>query len=125
LATVAVSLRTVKGVRKVRVVYGSINTTPICCAEAEKALEKSEITQATVRQASESASMNVECLSDVLTCDELLKHNPNPSIPETEEAVGGLECRYGTYNQIREAVASVSKPTVKRETSKQLGKGVR
>ena len=44
----------------------------------------------------------------VLTCNELLKHNPNPTDSEIEAAVSGLICRCGTYNQIKEAVASVS-----------------
>jgi carbon-monoxide dehydrogenase small subunit len=47
----------------------------------------------------------------VLTCNELLKHNPNPTEEEIEAAVSGLICRCGTYNQIREAVASMSMPS--------------
>ena len=45
----------------------------------------------------------------VLTIHELMKRNPNPSTSELEETVKGLICRCGTYNQIREAVASASK----------------
>lgn len=45
----------------------------------------------------------------VLTIHELMKKSPNPSTSELEEAVKGLICRCGTYNQMREAVASASK----------------
>jgi len=45
----------------------------------------------------------------VLTIHELMKRNPNPSRSELEEAVKGIICRCGTYNEIREAVASASK----------------
>jgi carbon-monoxide dehydrogenase small subunit len=45
----------------------------------------------------------------VLATHELLKANPKPSGKEFEEAVGGLLCRCGTYNEIREAVADASK----------------
>ncbi len=54
----------------------------------------------------------------VLATSELLKVNPHPSDAELTEAVGGLVCRCGTYNQIREAVAEVSgaaKPRRKEE----------
>jgi carbon-monoxide dehydrogenase small subunit len=45
----------------------------------------------------------------VLTTHQLLKTNPHPSEKELLEAVAGLVCRCGTYNQIREAVADASK----------------
>ena len=45
----------------------------------------------------------------VLTTHELLQANPHPSEAELIEATRGLICRCGTYNQIREAVAEVSK----------------
>jgi carbon-monoxide dehydrogenase small subunit len=45
----------------------------------------------------------------VLTTHELLKRNPSPTQDELTEAVSGLICRCGTYNQIREAVAAASK----------------
>jgi len=45
----------------------------------------------------------------VLTIHELMKKNPNPSTSELEETVKGLICRCGTYNQMREAVASASR----------------
>lgn len=44
----------------------------------------------------------------VLATHELLRTNPHPSDAELVEATGGLICRCGTYNQIREAVAEVS-----------------
>ncbi len=43
----------------------------------------------------------------VLTLHDLLAHNPDPTDKEVEEAVSGLVCRCGTYNQIREAVDSI------------------
>jgi len=45
----------------------------------------------------------------VLACHQLLSTNPNPTAEELDEALGGLVCRCGTYNQIREAVSSASK----------------
>ncbi|MGD0146445.1 MAG: 2Fe-2S iron-sulfur cluster-binding protein [Nitrososphaerales archaeon] len=45
----------------------------------------------------------------ILTTHQLLKTNPHPSEKELTEAVAGLVCRCGTYNQIREAVADASK----------------
>jgi carbon-monoxide dehydrogenase small subunit len=44
----------------------------------------------------------------ILATHELLRKNPNPSDAELNEAVAGLVCRCGTYNQIREAVAEVA-----------------
>lgn len=44
----------------------------------------------------------------VLATSELLRVNPHPSEAELTEAVSGLVCRCGTYNQIREAVADVA-----------------
>jgi carbon-monoxide dehydrogenase small subunit len=45
----------------------------------------------------------------VLTTHQLLKTNPHPSEKELLDAVSGLVCRCGTYNQIREAVTEASK----------------
>ena len=45
----------------------------------------------------------------ILTTHQLLKTNPHPSEKEFTEAVAGLICRCGAYNQIREAVADASK----------------
>lgn len=51
----------------------------------------------------------------ILAANELLRTNPHPSTEDLNEAVSGLVCRCGTYNQIREAVAEVAgtapKPT--------------
>ena len=44
----------------------------------------------------------------VLATHELLRAHPHPTEAELTEAVGGLVCRCGTYNQIREAVAEVA-----------------
>ncbi len=44
----------------------------------------------------------------VLVTHELLRTNPHPTEAELTEAVSGLVCRCGTYNQIREAVADVA-----------------
>lgn len=54
----------------------------------------------------------------VLTCHELLKRNPNPTDEDLAEAVSGLVCRCGTYNQIRQAVAFASKAYVRQKASK-------
>ena len=45
----------------------------------------------------------------VLTIHELIEKESAPCQRELEETVRGLICRCGTYNQIREAVASASK----------------
>src|SRR5713226_2250258 len=47
--------------------------------------------------------------SFVLTANELLKRNPKPNDDDVNEAMSGLICRCGTYNQIREAIAAASK----------------
>ena len=44
----------------------------------------------------------------VLATHELLRANHHPTDADLVEATGGLVCRCGTYNQIREAVAEVS-----------------
>jgi len=44
----------------------------------------------------------------VLATHELLAKNPRPTDEDLTEAVAGLVCRCGTYNQIREAVADVA-----------------
>jgi carbon-monoxide dehydrogenase small subunit len=49
----------------------------------------------------------------VLTCHELLKHNPKPTEKEVEDAVSGLVCRCGTYAQIKEAIAAVAQSGAK------------
>ena len=49
----------------------------------------------------------------VLATYDLLKKNPHPTDADLTEAVGGLVCRCGTYNQIREAVADVAESASK------------
>jgi len=44
----------------------------------------------------------------VLATHDLLQTNPKPTEAELSEAVAGLLCRCGTYNQVREAVAEVA-----------------
>ncbi len=61
----------------------------------------------------------------VLTAHELLRKNPNPTENEMTEALSGLVCRCGTYNQIREALVTASKSYDKRKASKKLVEGVR
>ncbi len=61
----------------------------------------------------------------VLTLHELLKRNPAPNEKEITDAVSGLICRCGTYNQIREAVATASKSYYKSKLSKKLVESIR
>ena len=51
----------------------------------------------------------------VLATHQLLKTHPRPTEKELTEAVSGLICRCGTYNQIREAVQDVAKADSARE----------
>jgi carbon-monoxide dehydrogenase small subunit len=51
----------------------------------------------------------------VLATHELLKVHPHPTEKELTDAVGGLICRCGTYNQIREAVEDVSRAVAAKE----------
>ena len=44
----------------------------------------------------------------VLATHELLRTHPRPTDAQLTEAVSGLVCRCGTYNQVREAVAQVA-----------------
>ena len=60
----------------------------------------------------------------VLTTHELLKLNPSPTESEVTEAVSGLICRCGTYNQIRDAIAAV-RSYDKRRVSKKLVESAR
>ncbi len=61
----------------------------------------------------------------VLATHELLKRNPNPSDSEVAEAVSGLVCRCGTYNQIREAVSTASKSYYRQKMPKKLVQNLR
>lgn len=74
LASVAMSLSSENKKRRARVIFGSVNSTPVRCLEAEKVLEESELSQATIRNAAEVASEKVECVSDVLASTEYRKH---------------------------------------------------
>jgi carbon-monoxide dehydrogenase medium subunit len=74
LASVAVSVTAENKKRKARVIFGSVNSTPVRSLEAEKVLEEGELGQATIRRAAEVASEKVECVSDVLASAEYRKH---------------------------------------------------
>lgn len=45
----------------------------------------------------------------VLACHYLLTSNPSPTDSDINSALGGLICRCGTYNQIKEAISKASK----------------
>jgi len=60
-----------------------------------------------------------------LTIHELLRRNPSPPQWELEEAVRGLICRCGSYNQMREAVAAASGEYATAQKSEDLLKGGR
>ena len=74
LASVAVSVGSSGGKRKAHVMFGSINSTPLRCAEAEQVLQEGELSQALIKKAAEVASERVECVSDVLASAEYRKH---------------------------------------------------
>jgi len=61
----------------------------------------------------------------VLATHELLERNPSPGENEVVEALSGLVCRCGTYNQIREAVSAVSRSYEKRRTSRKVVESAR
>jgi len=58
----------------------------------------------------------------VLATHELLKVNPHPTDADLVEATSGLVCRCGTYNQIREAVAEVSRAGTHGQTKASLAR---
>lgn len=74
LATVAASMTSDKGKRSARLVFGSVNSTPARCIEAESALEDGGLTLSSVRKAAAVASEKVECVSDVLAGAEYRRH---------------------------------------------------
>jgi carbon-monoxide dehydrogenase medium subunit len=74
VASVAVTLASENKRKKARVVFGSVNSTPVRCKEAEKVLEEGELTQATIKRAAKVAAESVECVSDVLASTEYRKH---------------------------------------------------
>ena len=73
LASVAVSMSNGGRNRRVKVVYGSVNSTPIRSAEVEEAI-KDGITPGSVRKAAAVASENVECVDDVLATAAYRRH---------------------------------------------------
>lgn len=74
LASVAVSVGVAGGRRRARVIFGSINSTPVRCVEAEQVLQEEQLNQAIVKKAAEIASEKVECVSDVLANADYRKH---------------------------------------------------
>ena len=58
----------------------------------------------------------------VLATHELLRANPHPTDADLVEATGGLVCRCGTYNQIREAVADVSDVKQRRQLKESIAR---
>jgi len=74
LASVAVSVSSGGGKRNAKVIFGSVNSTPVRCLEAEQVLQESELSQSTIRKAAEVASEKVECVSDVLANADYRKH---------------------------------------------------
>ncbi len=74
IASVAASLTAEKGKRKARIVYGAVASTPVRCTPAEKIIEDEGLTGSAQRRAAETASENVECMSDVLATGEYRKH---------------------------------------------------
>jgi carbon-monoxide dehydrogenase medium subunit len=74
LASVAVSVGVADGKRKARVIFGSINSTPVRCVEAEQVLQEAELGHSSIRKAAEVASEKIECVSDVLASADYRKH---------------------------------------------------
>lgn len=74
LASVAVAVSPTGGERKARVIFGSVNSTPVRCLEAERVIQQGGLNQPTIRRAAEVASESVECVSDVLASAEYRKH---------------------------------------------------
>ena len=73
LASVAVVVSDGGRNRGARVVYGSVNSTPIRSAEVEEAI-KDGITPRSVRKAADMASEKVACVDDVLATAAYRKH---------------------------------------------------
>jgi carbon-monoxide dehydrogenase medium subunit len=71
VASVAVTLLPGKSAR---MVFGSINSTPVRSKHAEKMVGGGDLSQATVKSAAKAASEEVECVSDVLATSEYRKH---------------------------------------------------
>jgi len=73
LASVAVSMSNGGRNKRARVVYGSVNSTPVRSAEVEEAI-KDGITPESIRKAAELASEKVECVDDVLASAAYRRH---------------------------------------------------
>lgn len=73
LASIAVSFTPGDGKRKARVIFGSVNSTPVRCLDAEQVLQDNGLSQQSMRKAAEVASEKVECVSDVLASAEYRK----------------------------------------------------
>ena len=73
LASVAVSMSPGGRNKRARVVYGSVNSTPVRSAEVEEAI-KDGITPGSIKKAAELASEKVECVDDVLASAAYRRH---------------------------------------------------
>jgi len=73
LASVAVMISNGGRNRRARVVYGSVNSSPIRSAEVEEAI-KDGISPGSIRKAAEVASEKVECVDDVLATAAYRRH---------------------------------------------------
>jgi carbon-monoxide dehydrogenase medium subunit len=73
LASIAVMTSNGGRNRRARVVYGSVNSTPIRSVEVEDAI-KDGITPGSIRRAAEAASEKVECVDDVLATAAYRRH---------------------------------------------------
>ena len=73
LASVAVMISNGGRNRRAKVVYGSVNSTPVRSAEVEEAI-KDGVTPGSIRKAAEVASEKVECVDDVLATSAYRKH---------------------------------------------------
>lgn len=71
VASVAVTLLPSK---TAKLVFGSVNTTPVRSREAERIVGGADLTKATVKRAAKAASEEVECVSDVLATSGYRKH---------------------------------------------------
>ena len=73
LASVAVMMSNGGKNRRARVVYGSVNSTPVRSTEVEEAI-RDGITPGSVRKAADTASEKVACVDDVLATAAYRKH---------------------------------------------------
>ncbi len=73
IVSVATSVVTEKK-RRVKLVYGGVNTTPVRAKQAEQVLTDGEVSEASIDRAAEVAGETVECVSDVLASSEYRRH---------------------------------------------------